>query len=49
MTLAVCVFRSPTPVLPPVPVTVQLYGVFGSVDPPMPVSTQPSGTSSFTV
>ena len=25
--VAVCVFRSPTPVLPPLPVTVQLYGV----------------------
>ena len=49
LTVAVWVFRSPTPVLPPEPVTVQLYGVFGSVEPPIPVRTQPSGTSSFTV
>src|SRR5580765_2992334 len=47
--VAVCVLRSPTPVLPPLPVTVQLYRALGSVDPPIPVNTQPSGTSSFTV
>src|SRR5512132_1873672 len=41
--VAVCVFRLPTPALPPPPETVQLYGVFGSVDPPIPVSTQPIG------
>ena len=47
--VAVCVFRLPTPVLPPLPVTVQLYGVFGSAEPPMPVRIQPSCVVSFTV
>ena len=47
--VAVCVFRSPTPVLPPLPVTTQLYGVVGSVEPPMPVRIQPSCVDSFTV
>ena len=42
------VVRSPAPVLPPLPVTVQLKGVLGSVEPPIPVSTQPGGTSSCT-
>ena len=44
----VCVFRSPAPVLPPLPVTTQSYGVVGSVDPPMPVSTQLSCVPSLT-
>src|SRR6185503_5275634 len=42
VTSTLCVLRSPTPVLPPLPVTVHLYGVFGSLEPPIPVSTQPS-------
>src|SRR6188768_971630 len=46
--VAVWVLRSPTPVLPPEPVMVQLYGVLVSVDPPIPVRTHPSGTSSLT-
>ncbi len=46
--VAVWSARSPRPVLPPLPVTVQLNGVFGSVEPPIPVSTHPIGTISFT-
>src|SRR5262245_3829953 len=53
---AFCVFRLPTPELVPGPLnpfcgsvlTVQLYGVLGSDDPPIPVSTHPSGTISVT-
>ena len=55
VTVAVCVSRLPEPVLPlvvelpPAPVTVQANGVLISVEPPIPVRTQPSGTNSFTV
>ena len=38
-----------TAVLPPLPVTTQLYGVVGSVEPPTPVRVQPSWVDSFTV
>src|SRR5262245_61533188 len=44
--LAVIVLRLPEPVLPPLPDTVQAYGVSGFVEPPIPVSTQPRGTDS---
>ena len=47
--VTVCVFRSPVPVLPPPPVTVQAFGVLGFVDPPMPVRTHPLSANSCTV
>ena len=47
--VTVCVFRSPTPVLPFDPVTVQLYGVLMSVEPPMPLRTQLGYVLSFAV
>ena len=47
VTVAVCVFRSPVPVLPPLPVTVQLNAEFGS--PPIPVRIHPAWVNSVTV
>src|SRR3954451_24685413 len=47
--VAVCVSSDPEPVPPPLPVVTQAYGVFGSVDPPIPVSVQPSCVASFSV
>src|SRR5262245_4331976 len=47
--VTVCVFGFPLPVLPPLPVTVQLLGKFGSVEPPIPVRVHPSCVDSCDV
>ena len=47
LTLTVWVCKLPVPVLPPLPVTVQSSGL--ALEPPMPVSTHPSGTISLAV
>src|SRR3954453_13615640 len=47
--VAVCVSSDPEPVLPPLPVVTHAYGVVGSLDPPMPVTVQPSCMPSLTV